>query len=121
MGGLASLAILAVVMPTSWIVAGIDATGTGPFHDTPLNQYFIRTVSALYALLGVLVLYIASDVRRYRDLIVFIGWLTMVLGLVLTAVDFGVGMPAIWGWVEGPPTVLTGAAFLWLARKIPSS
>ncbi len=37
MGGLACLAIVAVVMPTSWIVAGAEATGTDPFHDTPLS------------------------------------------------------------------------------------
>ena len=118
MGLLAALAIVAVVMPTSWIVSGAEQTGTGPFQDTPLNQYFVRSVSTLYALLGVLVLYIARDVRRYLDLIVFVGWLTVALGVILAAVDFAIGMPAIWTWAEGPPTVVTGAAFIWLARRI---
>lgn len=118
MGFLASLAIIAVVMPTSWIVAGAEWTDTAPFHDSPLTQYLTRSLSVLYALFGVLVLYIARDVRRYRDLIVFIGWLTMTLGILLTGVDFAVGMPAAWSWGEGPPTVVVGAAFVWLARRV---
>ncbi len=118
MGFLASLAIVAVFMPTAWIEAGAERSGAGSFVDSPLNQYLVRSVSALYALLGVFVLYLARDVRRYRDLIVFMGWMTIVLGLLLTGIDYSVGMPAGWTWAEGPPTILVGAAFIWLARSV---
>ena len=118
LGFLACLAIIAVVMPTSWMVAGAKYAGTTPFEGSPLNQYLARTLSLLYAMFGVFVLYIARDVRRYRDLVTFIGWLTMVLGIALTAVDFAVGMPAPWTWGEGPPTVVFGAVIVWLSRKV---
>ena len=117
-GFLASLAIVAVVMPTAWIDAGARASGLGPFPDTMLTQYLVRSVSLIYALLGALTLYLSSDVRRYRDLIVFVGGMTMVLGVGLTVLDFSLGLPAAWSWGEGPPTVLVGAAFVWLARRL---
>jgi len=116
-GALAALAIGAVVMPTRWMVAGAAWTGVGEFADTALTQYLVRSTSALYALLGVLMLYLSRDVRRHLDLLAFIGWLTMALGGILTVLDFAIGMPASWSWGEGPPTVLVGGAFVWLARR----
>jgi hypothetical protein len=44
--------------------------------------------------------------------------LTIVLGVALTAIDFLVGMPTSWTLGEGPPTVLVGAAFIYLARRM---
>jgi hypothetical protein len=41
----------------------------------------------------------------------------MVVGVALTAIDFAAGMPPMWSWSEGPPTVLVGAAYVWLARR----
>ena len=117
-GSLACLAVIAVVMPTAWLDAGARAAGLGPFPDTVLTQYLVRSLSAIYALLGALVLHIASDVRKNRDLIVVVGWLTIALGAALTGIDFALGMPAAWSWGEGPPTVLVGAAFLYLARRM---
>lgn len=117
LGVVAALAIVAVAMPTSWMVAGAEWSGVAPFPDTVLGQYLARTLSALYALFGVLVLYIARDVRGNLDLIRFVGWLTIALGLLLTTIDFGVGMPPSWSWGEGPPTIVIGGAIVWLARR----
>jgi len=116
-GALASLALGAVVMPTRWMEAGAAWAGLGGFPDTALTQYLVRSTSALYALLGALLLYLARDVRRHVDLFVAVGWLTMALGAILTVLDFAIGMPLLWSWGEGPPTVLVGAVFVWLARR----
>lgn len=121
MGGLAALALIAVVMPTAWIDAGSRATGVGPFVDTTLTQYLTRSVSLLYCLLGLLLLWIAQDVRRHLDFIIVMGWLTIGLGIGLTILDFAIGMPAAWSWAEGPPTVPVGIAFIWLARRVRSA
>jgi hypothetical protein len=116
-GALASLALGAVVMPTRWMAAGAAWTGVGEFADTTLTQYLVRSTSALYALLGMLMLYLSRDVRRHLDLLAFIGLLTIALGVILTVLDFRIGMPPLWSWGEGPPTVLAGGAFVWLARR----
>ncbi len=118
MGGLAALAVVPMVMPTRWMVAVNDALGLGAFPHAPLTEYLTRSVSAVYALLGAFTIYVALDIRRYLELIVFIGWLTALLGVALTAIDFWIGMPPAWSWGEGPPTVLVGGAIVWLARRV---
>ena len=118
MGGLAATAVVPMVMPFSWMQSVNDSLGLEPLVDTPLMQYMTRSLSALYALLGVLTIYVGLDVRRYRRLILVMGWLTAILGLALTGIDFAIGMPPSWSWGEGPPTVLVAAAMIWLARRV---
>ena len=117
MGGLAMLAVVPIVMPTAWMEAVNDSMGLGPFHRSPLMEYLTRSLSAIYALLGTLILYLGLNVRRYLPLIVVVGWLTVALGVTLTGIDFAVGMPASWSWGEGPPTIVIGWVFVWLARR----
>jgi hypothetical protein len=120
MGGAAALAVVPMVMPTSWMEATNDWLGLGPFPHSTLTEYLTRSLSAVYALFGVLVIYVALDLRRYLDLVVVMGWLTILLGATLTVLDFAIGMPATWSWGEGPPTIVVGWAFIWLARRVRS-
>ena len=117
LGGVMSVAFLAVVMPTSMMAAIADWLGVGPLHRSPLTEYLTRSLSAMYGVFGLLHLYLARDVVRYLDLIVVFGWLTVLAGAIVTAIDFVAGMPPFWSWTEGPPTVLTGLAYVWLARR----
>jgi len=117
LGGMMSVAFLAVVMPTSVMAAIADWLGVGPLPRSPLTEYLTRSLSAMYGVLGVLHLYLARDVVRYLDLIVVLGWLSVLAGVIQTAVDFTAGMPLLWSWSEGPSTVLIGLAYIWLARR----
>ena len=117
MGGMMTAAFLAVVMPTSLMATIADWLGVGPLARSPLTEYLTRSLSAMYGVLGVLHLCLARDVVRYLNLIVVIGWLTVLAGAIMTVVDVAAGMPPFWSWSEGPPTVLTGLAFIWLARR----
>ena len=118
LGGLAATAVVPTVMPFAWMQSVNDSLGLEPLLDTPLTQYLTRSLSAVYALLGVLTIYIGLDVRRYRRLIVVIGFLTGVLAIALTAIDFAIGMPASWSWGEGPPTLVCAFFMVWLARRV---
>ena len=117
MGATTLLAFGAVLLPTSWMEAGARWTGVAPFPDGPLAQYLARSLSALYAMIGALTLFVASDLQRYLPLVAFCGWLTIALGIVLFFIDMTAGMPPAWGWFEGPPTVLLGVTFHALARR----
>jgi hypothetical protein len=117
LGGMMSVAFLAVVMPTSAMATIADWLGVGPLPRSPLTEYLTRSLSAMYGVLGVLHLYLARDVVRYLDLIVVLGWLTVLAGAIVTVVDFTAGMPTFWSWSEGPPTMLTGLAYVWLAQR----
>jgi hypothetical protein len=117
LGGMMSAAFLAVVMPTSAMAAIADWLGVGPLPRSPLTEYLTRSLSAMYGVLGVLHLYLARDVVRHLDVIVVIGWLTVLAGAIMTVVDFAAGLPPLWSWSEGPPTVLTGLAYVWLVQR----
>jgi hypothetical protein len=117
LGGMMSVAFLFVAIPTSAMAAIADWLGVGPLHRSPLTEYLTRSLSTMYGVLGVLHLYLARDVVRYLDLIIVIGWLTVLAGVIVTVVDFAAGMPPYWSWSEGPPTALAGLAYVWLARR----
>ena len=121
LGALAATAVVPTVMPFAWMQSVNDAMGLEPLVDTPLAQYLTRSLSAVYALVGVLTVYIGLDVRRYQRLILFMGYLTALLGLALTGIDFAIGMPPSWAWGEGPPTIVCAAAMVWLARRVRPS
>jgi hypothetical protein len=117
LGGMMSVAFLAVIMPTSSMATIADWLGVGPLQRSPLTEYLTRSLSTMYGVLGVLHLYLTRDVVRYLDVIVVIGWLTVLAGAIVTAIDFAAGMPPYWSWSEGPPTVLAGFAYIGLARR----
>ncbi len=120
LGALAALAVIPIVMPFAWMQAGNTWLGLEPLERTPLAQYMTRSLSALYALFGALMIYLGLNVWSYHHLIVFFGFLTAILGVVLTGIDLAAGLPASWTWGEGPPTVLAGWAICWLARRVAS-
>ena len=93
-------------------IAGLEV-----LPDTPLTQYLTRTLSLVYGVFGLLTIYLARSVRRYRELLIYVGWLTLLMAVALTVLDFSIGMPASWSWGEGPPTVVVALAIVWLARR----
>lgn len=104
------MALGAVVMPFSWMSAASAALGLGELSSTPLLEYLTRSLSALYATLGPLHLYLAAHVRRYLDLIVFFSWVKAVFGIGMLLLDVWAGLPLFWTACEGP--TITGFSLL---------
>ena len=117
-GVVACTAIIACVMPTSWIAAAHRWLGLGEFPDAPITQYLARTISALYAIFGGLAIVVSTDVRRYAPIIRFLAYVTLAFGVLLTGIDLVVGMPAAWTLFEGPPTFILGVVILLLVRRV---
>ena len=116
--GVLLLALVAVVLPQSWMAQTNDWLGFSPLPDTPLVGYLTRSLSGAYALLGVLTLALASDVRRYAPLIACFGWGYLVFGVILLVIDFAVGMPLAWALIEGPVVIGSGTVQLWLLARL---
>ena len=106
------LAFIAVVMPTAWIQSGHQWSGLGEFPDAPIAGYLARSASALYALHGLMIIYISCDVRRYWPLIRFMASIAVAHGVVMYGIDVAVGMPAWWTMFEGPAFTATGLMVL---------
>ena len=78
--GIVSLpAIVAVFMPHSWLVRGVQFAEPGTAVRV-LIPYLARLVSAFYFGLGAMLLIFATDVRRYAGLIRFVAlWSLLVI------------------------------------------
>ncbi len=114
-------AIIASVMPTTWIVATHGWLGLGDFPDAPITQYLARSISALYAIFGGLAIVVSTDVQRYAPIIRFFAYVTLAFGVLITGIDSIAGMPASWTLFEGPPTFVLGVVILLLARRVERS
>ncbi len=109
----------AIFLPTQWMVRTHAWLGLGEFPALPVVDYLTRSVAALYAFHGGIVLYIATDVRRFRDLVGYFGAATIVFSVVLFFVGLHAGLPLYWILGEGPPVAGLGLLILLLYRRIP--
>ena len=115
------LALVAVFLPTETMARIHAVLGLGEMPRGALVEYLTRSMSALYAVHGGLFLLMASDLRRYRGMAIYFGAADIVFGSLVFGIGLRAGLPSLWLWSEGPPTVLFGAVFLWLALRVPSS
>ncbi len=116
-GLVALLAFAAAVMPSKWIVEIGEELGFEPFPESPLLFYLARNLSALYGFVGIAMLLIASDISRYRPLIVPLAIGTFSFGVLQLMIDSLATMPKWWTIGEGVSTMIGGVIMLWLARR----
>jgi membrane associated rhomboid family serine protease len=109
-----------VFMPSSWMDATHRWLGLGEMPTGPVVEYLARDLSAFYALVGALLLVMASDLERYRPLVRYFAVAFIVLSILFTGVDLAAGMPWWWTASEGPGGVVFGALLFVLARPAHS-
>ncbi len=114
-------ALGAVVMPFDWMNVIHQKQGLGELPHVPIVGYLTRSISALYALHGALLLFVASDLRRYLPVVRFLALAGAVFGVILLAIDSGVGLPLPWTMGEGPWVILLSGVIFWLGGRQLSS
>jgi hypothetical protein len=112
------LALVAVVMPQTWMAKGHAWAGLGELPPLPIVGYLSRSASFLYALHGAMVLFISFDLPRYGRLVTFLAAAALVHGAVMLGIDLTERMPLWWTVVEGPAFAATGAVVLVLQLRI---
>lgn len=115
-GCLDLLALLAVFMPPEWHLRAHVAAGLGALPDAPIVVYLARSASALYALYGALLLFLSTDVARFRPVIRFLAWAAQVHAAVLMGIDWFAGLPAWWLLAEGVGYAGWAGLTLWWSR-----
>lgn len=118
LGSVALLALVAVVMPYSWMNAIHKWLGMGKLPSEPIVGYLARSTSAFYALLGALLWVVSFDLVRHRLILRFLGVAIIVFGGILLIVDFVEGMPLWWRFWEGPINMAFGTIILILSNRI---
>lgn len=110
-------ALIFVFCPFSWMVRINAWLGMSEeLVYTPVTSYLIRTLSGMYAIIGVLFVFISCDLPRYRDIIRFLGTIAIAAGVGVTILDAILRLPFLWTVLEGPMTIALGAIILYLSR-----
>ena len=116
MGCVLLLAFGAMLLPESFMAAMHTRLGMGDFPASPLVDYLTRSIAALYGFHGVLILLVSRDMARYGPIVTYLGVMSVVVGIMLIAIDLHAAMPWWWTTVEGPPLMVMGLAILLLSR-----
>lgn len=120
-GVLLLTAVIPAVMPFAWMDQIHRQLGMGELPETPITGYLTRSLSAFYALHGVVVLFVSLDVRRYLPVVRCLAALCIVFGAGMIVLDVWVGMPLPWVLGEGPSIIVLGSVLLWLAGRVPTT
>jgi uncharacterized membrane protein HdeD (DUF308 family) len=117
-GGSELLAVIAVFMPFRWSAEAHALLGLGTLPEMPVLLYLIRSASLLYAVHGVMILFMSRDVRRNSRLITVFGVLSLVQGIILLFVDYEAGLPKWWMLWEAAVYWTMATAILFLQQSI---
>jgi hypothetical protein len=116
-GGLMILATAAVVLPHAAMDHVHRWLGLGELPDLPIVGYLTRSLSAIYAMLGAMAIFIAADLSRYLPLIRCWAVAAVLFGISMFAIDLATHMPLWWAVGEGCFVTAVGCLILWLARR----
>ena len=116
-GAVEILAFIAVVMPRSWMEISHTWLGLGEMPGAPVLMFLIRQASYTYGVHGISLWVLASNVERFRPLIILNAIAFLVAGPVFFLIDYTSGLP--WWWTAADPLscFCFGAALLWLTRR----
>ena len=116
-GSVELLAFAAVVMPRAWMEASHEWLGMGRMPEGPLVMFMIRQASYVYGVHGVSLWVLASDVRRFRPLVLLNAASFLAASPVFFLIDYTSGMPHWWTASDTLGCGFFGAALLWLDRR----
>jgi hypothetical protein len=110
------LAFFAVVMPRSWMAVAHAWLGLGEMPGGPVLIFLARQASFVYGMHGILLWIIASDVVRFRPLVIFTGISFLIAAPVFFIIDYTAGMPLWWTVGDSAGCAFFGAGLLLLDR-----
>jgi hypothetical protein len=117
-GTAALFALVAVVMPYSWMNAIHKRLGMGELPAEPIVGYLARSTSGFYALLGGLFWLVSFDLHRHSLVLCYLGIVIVIFGAALFIIDLVEGMPLYWSLTEGPINVTFGVVIFVLSYRV---
>jgi hypothetical protein len=118
MGTVTMIALVAVFMPFSWMEGAHLVLGMGTLPTEPVTSYLARSLSLFYAMLGALLWFLSFNPRQYQALIRFLSVLLIIFGCTTVWIDFHVGMPWFWRYLEGPIVIFYGFLLFIFSRAL---
>ncbi len=109
-------AIVPALMPLAWMNVIHQRLGMGDLPSGPIVEYLARSTSAFYALHGILLWIISTDLKRFAPILNYMIWTMAICGVGLGVLDWKAGLPPHWLYAEAP-IVLTLAGTMWALRR----
>jgi hypothetical protein len=106
------LAFFAVIMPRSWMEISHAWLGLGEMPHGPVLMFLIRQASYTYGMHGVSLWVLASDVTRFRKLIILNGIAYLLACPIFFWIDYTTGMPWFWTVIDSLGCGSFGVALL---------
>ena len=116
-GTLEILAFVAVVMPRSWMEFAHAWLGLGAMPTGSITMFMIRQASYTYGMHGISLWVLASDVDRFRKLVILNGIAYLLAAPVFFLIDYTSGLPLWWTLEDSLGCGFFGAALLILSRR----
>jgi hypothetical protein len=113
-GAIEILAFTSVVMPRAWMEISHEWLGMGAMPGGPILIFMIRQASYAYGMHGISLWIIASDVIRFRPLVIFNGIAFLLAAPVFFLIDYTSGVPFWWTIGDTIGCALFGGALLLL-------
>jgi len=113
-------AIFAAMLPVDVMDRVHRLIGLGPLPEGPIVVYLARSTSLFYALHGVLLWYLASDLRRYAALFRFYLRVSLLFAVGIFLTDLTAGLPPRWTYAEGPFVAAFVVLVMWMFRVAES-
>jgi hypothetical protein len=111
------LAFISVVMPRSWMESSHAWLGLGEMPAGAITMFMIRQASYTYGMHGISLWVLASDVKRFRPLVLLNGISFLLAAPVFFLIDYTAGLPLWWTVADTLGCGFIGAALLWLTRR----
>ena len=111
------LAFVAVVMPRAWMETSHEWLGLGEMVAGPVTMFVIRQASFSYGMHGIALWVLASDVVRFRPLIILNGIAFLIALPVFFAIDYTSGLPLWWAVGDSVVCGLFGVVLLLLTAQ----
>jgi hypothetical protein len=115
------LAFISVVMPRSWMEVSHAWLGLGEMPSGPIIMFMIRQASYVYGMHGISLWVLASNVERFRPLIILNGISFLLAAPVFFIIDYTAGLPLWWTVFDSVGCGFFGAALLLLNRQATGS
>lgn len=120
--GLIDLLALGIAfIPSSWIISMHGHLDTGPFPVETIALYLARSSCLMYAIHGILLIFVSYDIARYLPLIRLLAWIAVVHGLILIGIDYFTAMPWWWMLGEGGLLIAWGSLVLGFTKHSDAS
>ena len=112
------LAFIAVIMPRSWMETSHAWLGLGQMPHGSVLMFLIRQSSYTYGMHGVSLWVLATNVTRFRALIVLNGISYVLAAPVFFTIDYLSGMPMWWALGDSIGCGFVGATLLFCQNRL---